>query len=112
MLAAPDLQPRRRAGLRAPRRGAGPGPCRRPRPAGPAQPASEPANDSVTRRCAAVLRDCLDTDLLCTEHRGFFSSWLYTTTLVLGYIAPAKLLYSKGAISIFGYIATCYIAIL
>ena len=30
----------------------------------------------------------------------------------LGYIAPAKLLYSKGAITIFCYIATRYIAIL
>ena len=37
---------------------------------------------------------------------------LYSTFFNLGYIAPAKLLYSTGAISIFCYIATCYIAIL
>ena len=42
-------------------------------------------------------------------------SLLYSTFLAtyhLGYIAPAKLLYSKGAISILCYIATCYISIL
>ena len=37
---------------------------------------------------------------------------LFLAIYHLGYIAPAKLLYSKGAISILCYIATWYIAIL
>ena len=37
---------------------------------------------------------------------------LFLAIYHLGYIAPAKLLYSKSAISILCYIATCYIAIL
>ena len=37
---------------------------------------------------------------------------LFLAIYHLGYVAPAKLLYSKGAISILCYIATCYIAIL
>ena len=37
---------------------------------------------------------------------------LFLALYHLGYIAPAKLLYSKGAISILCYIAICYIAIL
>ena len=37
---------------------------------------------------------------------------LFLAIYHLGYIAPAKLLYSKGAISIFSYIATCYTAVL
>ena len=37
---------------------------------------------------------------------------LFLAIYHLGYIAPAKLLYSKGAISILCYIATCYLAIL
>ena len=37
---------------------------------------------------------------------------LFLAIYHLGYIPPAKLLYSKGAISILFYIATCYIAIL
>ena len=37
---------------------------------------------------------------------------LFFAVYHLGYIAPAKLPYSKGAISIFCYIATFYIAIM